>query len=152
VQREKCVCDNERIEKEAKDAIQEQLMCMSVSKDMVEVMNPRLLHELKKFHPKVWVEFEAYKEEVIRQFIIGNLKRGVKQGVYRKDIDVEILSRLRIEQIEIAWNPELFPPSKFDIWKVNLAFIAHFLYGIVSLKGYQLIEEYKKSKYLNVPL
>ena len=148
--RNKCLSDNEVIGKEATNAIEEQLMSMNIYKDLADMMNPRLLYELKKFHPKVWGEFRDFKEEVIMQFILGNLKRGIKQGLYRKEIDADILSRLRIEQIEIAWNPELFPPSKFDSWKVNLQFITHFMYGIVTPKGYELIEKYKKSKNLNV--
>jgi AcrR family transcriptional regulator len=150
--REKSISDHELIHKESKNAIEEQFMSMRMFKDMADVMNPRLLFELKKFHPKVWSEFQDLKQEVIQQFIIGNLKRGIKQGIYRKEIDVEILSRLRIEQIEIAWNPELFPPSQFDIFKVNMAFLDHFLYGVVNLKGHEMVEKYKKSKNLNVPL
>ncbi len=150
--KEKSISDIETFRKESKDAIEEIIMTMFHLESTSEMMNPRLIFELKKFHPKVWGEFQDYKEKVIMQCVADNMKRGIKQGVYRKDLDIDTLSRLRVEQIELVWNPELFPPSRYDISKVHITFLEHFLYGIANLKGHQLIEKYKKSKNLNVPL
>lgn len=149
-QRQKCIDDIESNRKNAKNAIEEILLTMQQMKDMADMMNPRLLFELKKFHEKIWQEFLDLKYNIIMQCVSDNLKRGIKQGIYRKDIDVDALARMRVEQIELGWNPEVFPPSRYDMTKVHLAFLDHFMYGIVNLKGYQLIEKYKKSKTLNV--
>ena len=130
----------------AKDAVEEMFMTMEQLKDMFRMMNPRLLFELKKFHPKVWLEFQDFKRNIIMQSVSENIKLGIKQGIYRDDIDVEILSRLRVEQIELAWNPEIFPPSIHDIAKVHLALIDHFLHGLINVSGHRLVEKYKKLK------
>lgn len=151
-QKQKCLDDIETNQKKAKNAIEENLLTMQQLKDMADMMNPRLLFELKKFHPKVWQGFLELKYNIIMQCVADNIKRGIKQGVYRKDIDADILARMRVEQIEIAWNPEIFPPSRFDMTKVHLSFLDHFMHGIVNAKGYELIEKYKKSKTLTVPV
>jgi AcrR family transcriptional regulator len=150
--REKTMNDIESNRKTSKNAIEEIIMTMHQMKDMSDMMNPRLLFELKKFHPKVWQEFQDFKHKVIMQCVADNMKHGIKQGIYRKNIDVPALSRLRVEQIEMAWNPEIFPPAQHDITKTQLVFLDHFLHGIANIKGHQLIEKYKKSKTLNVPL
>ncbi len=152
VQREKSINDIDTYRKKSKDAVEEIFMTMQQIKGMANMMNPRLLFELKKFHSKVWQEFQDFKQHVILQCVTDNIKRGIKQGVYRKDIDVDALSRLRVEQLELAWNPEIFPPSRYDITKIQLSFLDHFMHGIANTKGHQLIEKYKKSKTLNVPL
>ncbi len=150
--REHSVTNIETIRKDSKNAIEEIILTMLHLESMSEMMNPRLLFELKKFHPKVWGEFQDFKQKVMMQCIADNMKRGIKQGIYRKEINIDMLSRLRVEQIELAWNPEMYPPSKYDIPAVHLVFLEHFLYGIANLKGHEMIEKYKKSKNLNVPL
>jgi AcrR family transcriptional regulator len=152
LQRKKSLHDIETYRKESKDAIEEIFMTMQQLREMANMMNPRLLFELKKFHAKVWKDFEDFKQQVILQCVTDNLKRGIKQGIYRKEIDIETLSRMRVEQLELAWNPEIFPPAKYDITKTQLTFLEHFLYGVANTKGHELIEKYKKSKILNVPL
>ncbi|HSY77159.1 MAG TPA: TetR/AcrR family transcriptional regulator [Bacteroidia bacterium] len=150
--RESTITDIESHRKSAKNAVEEIILTMQHLKSMSDMMNPRLLFELKKFHPKVWGEFLDMKQNIIMQCVADNIKWGIKQSIYRKELDVETLARLRVEQLELAWNPEVFPSAQYDITKVQLIFIDHFLYGLVNAKGYELIEKYKKSKTLNVPL
>jgi hypothetical protein len=63
--------------------------------------------------------------------------------VYRKEIDPEILSIYRLETSFVPFNPQLYPFSKFDIGKVTLQIIENFIYGVMSLKGIELMEKYK---------
>ena len=72
------------------------------------------------------------------------LLRGTKQNLIRPDINVKILSRLRMEQIEMGFNPAIFPPDKFKIVEVQLSMLDHFLYGICTLRGHKLINKYKQ--------
>jgi TetR/AcrR family transcriptional regulator, cholesterol catabolism regulator len=46
----------------------------------------------------------------------------------------------------MAFNPFIFPTPKFNIQKVQLQFIEHYLYGICTLKGHKLINKYKQIK------
>ncbi|MFM7727612.1 MAG: hypothetical protein ACKO7B_12980, partial [Flavobacteriales bacterium] len=70
-------------------------------------------------------------------------RRGIRSGLYRKDIDVKILARLRLEEVEMGYNPKTYPPSRFNIPDVQLALLDHFLHGIVTIKGHRLINRYK---------
>ena len=63
--------------------------------------------------------------------------------MYRKEIDPEILSIYRLETSFVPFNPQLYPFSKFDIGKVTLQIIENFIYGVMSLKGIELMEKYK---------
>jgi TetR/AcrR family transcriptional regulator, cholesterol catabolism regulator len=37
----------------------------------------------------------------------------------------------------------VFPVAEFNIWKVQQQFHEHFNYGICTLKGYKLLNQYK---------
>ena len=73
-----------------------------------------------------------------------SLLKGIKEGHVRPDINVKILSRARMENVEMAMNPTNFPPDKFKILDVQLTLVEHFLYGICTLKGHKLINKYKE--------
>ena len=73
-----------------------------------------------------------------------SLKRGMKEGFVRKDINTKIIARLRMEEVEMGFNPELFPPNKFKIIDVQLALLDHFLHGVCTLKGHKLINKHKQ--------
>jgi hypothetical protein len=51
------------------------------------------------------------------------------------------MSKLRVETIDMAFNMELFPPNLYNILKVQLESIDHFIRGIVTTKGLEIYEK-----------
>jgi len=131
------------------NAIEEIFMMLAPLKELFEAMNPRLLFELKKFHPQAWREFVEFKRTTLLNSMVANMKRGIKEGIYRDDIDVHILAALRIEEVELAWNPDVYPPKEFNLAKVQICLLEHFLFGITNIKGHQIAEKFKKQLNIN---
>jgi hypothetical protein len=75
--------------------------------------------------------------------IKDNLESGIKEGLYRSEIQVDILAKFHIESIFVVMNGEVFPTSKYSISKVSQEVVENFLYGIASLEGIQKIQYYK---------
>lgn len=75
-----------------------------------------------------------------------NIERGIKEELYRPEIDIEIMARYRLESMMLAFNSELFPTSKFNFVKLQQEILEHFLYGLATLKGYKLILKYKQQR------
>ncbi len=64
-------------------------------------------------------------------------------GLYRSDLHMEVLSRLRMQEVEWGFNPQIFKEQvKLHVIQVQL--LEHFLYGICTLKGHKLINKYKQ--------
>jgi TetR/AcrR family transcriptional regulator, cholesterol catabolism regulator len=135
-----------KIKEIAIDPIDEVLKISQHLRVIFQTINPSLLMEIQKHHSKAWKAFTDHKEKCIHSSLIQNLKSGIEKELYRNEIDVEILSRLRLEEIQMSFNPLIFPTPKFNIQKVQLQFIEHFLYGICTLKGHKLINKYKQIK------
>jgi hypothetical protein len=72
-----------------------------------------------------------------------NLKKGIKQGLYRSDINIPVLARLRIEEISLGMNPHAYPPHEFDLKKVEVELLKHFLHGILTLQGLKVLQQYQ---------
>ena len=67
--------------------------------------------------------------------VVKNLERGLKEGVYRQEIDVRVFARLRVIEIEAMFNLQLFKEVDIDLSLVQLHFIDHFVRGLVTEKG-----------------
>ncbi len=141
--------DFKKFREVAANAIEEILMMLQPLKEVFESINPRLLLELKKFHPELWEEFQKFKKTALMETLISNMKRGMKEGLYREDIDVNVLAVLRIEEVELAWNAEIYPPSEFNLANVQICLLDHFIFGITNVKGHSVAEKYKKQLHIN---
>ena len=130
----------------AKDPIDEILQAMNFIMVEFAKFHPSLLYDLQKYHPEAWNDFRRLQEEHMLSAVIVNLKKGIRQGLYRNDINISILARLRLEQLALAANPQIYPPEKFDLKKVEVELLRHFLHGILTLKGLKLLEQYEMNQ------
>lgn len=128
------------------NAIEEIFRVMEFVEVMFRNMNPSMLFDLEKYHPAGYKKFLEHKNRFLFDMIKRNLERGIKEELYRPEINVEIMTRYRLESMMIAFNPELFPPAKFNLASLQQEIIEHFLYGLATLKGYKLILKYKRQR------
>ena len=126
----------------AANAVQQMLDLSAWADEQFTHIHPSIFYDLRKYHPTAWGLFQGHKNTFILQQITENLRRGIAEGLYRVDLDVEVLARLNLAQIELTFNPELYPPAQFAPIRVNRVLDDHFLRGVVTLAGYQLIEQY----------
>jgi TetR/AcrR family transcriptional regulator, cholesterol catabolism regulator len=75
-----------------------------------------------------------------------NLERGIEEGLYRPEINVDVIAKLRLEGVMAAFNQELFPSNKYNLATLNKEIMEHFLFGVSSLKGYKLILKYQQER------
>lgn len=130
-------CEMEKLEKLAENPIEEAMYATVQMQETLADMNPTLLYDLKKYYPNAWELFQNYKQEYIIRNIRNNLVKGIEMGLYRSDIDVDVLSLLRVEQIVLAFDPTVYPAKRFNIMHVQTQFLMHFLRGILSEKGFE---------------
>ncbi len=128
------------------NAIEEIFLIMEFVEVMFRNMNPAMLYDLEKYHPASYKRFEEHKSKFLFEIIKQNLERGIKEELYRPEINVEIMTRFRLESMMLGFNIHLFPPAKFNLAELQQEIIEHFLYGLATLKGYKLILKYKQQR------
>lgn len=133
-----CVADREN----ADNAIHEVFLAFDHVLEMFTEMNPAIVFDLQKYHPNVAVKLQSYKYEFLYNVISDNLKRGIKEELYRPELNIDILTRFRIESSMLAFNTDIFPQSRKDLVGVEKELLEHFLYGLATAKGVKLIQKY----------
>lgn len=141
-------CEYEEITNNAENAIDElHKIAICLKRDM-EAMNPTLLHDIQKFHPKAWAIWEEYKSGYIYNSVVRNIKQGIADGHFRPEINPHILAAKRLGVIEMSFDERVFPSAKFNLAEVQTQLFEHFVYGLTTEKGKKLYLKYKEN-YIN---
>lgn len=150
-----CFCQRHRkewqqeltaIETQSPTALHEIVNLTKHLKVALSKMNPGLLHDMQKYHPAAFQEFLESKQSEMLPTIIRVINRGKQEGVFRQDLNPEILGRMRMEQIELSTNPAVFPPDKFNLLEVNLQLLEHFVSGMLTVEGMKAYQALKASQ------
>lgn len=128
---------------ESTNVIEELINMMKYSEDIFSRINPIIIHDMQKYHPEAWSEFHKFKTDVLVGTLEELLTKGIQQGYIRPEIDVKIIARMRVSQVEMGFNTFLYPLAEFNPWTIQVQFLEHFNYGICTLKGYRLLNQYK---------
>ncbi|GAB3297087.1 TetR/AcrR family transcriptional regulator [Hymenobacter humi] len=127
----------------AATAVEEMMRITAWAEQQFSGMHPGIFYDLQKYYPAAWNLFAAHKNNFILAQISKNLERGMAEGLYRSDLDVDVLARMHLAQIDLMFNAELYPPGQFVPQRVSRVFDEHFLLGVASLKGHKLINEFR---------
>ena len=126
------------------NAVHEIFSMMENLMEQFQHMNPVVIYDLEKFHFKSFKKFMAFKNQFLMDMIRQNLEWGIKEGLYREDINVDVISRFRLESMMLPFDINIYPPAKFNLPTVMQEIIQHFVYGIVTIKGYKMAQKYSQ--------
>ena len=107
----------------------------------IQKLNKSVMHDLRKYHPRLYKDIEFKQKEDTYAFI-PLFEKGVEQGFLRNDVHFEILVWLLKAQFKIVIMEEDFiPANKYSTEDFVSAIILNFTRGIATQKGYELIDK-----------
>ncbi|MVM39868.1 TetR family transcriptional regulator [Spirosoma sp. HMF3257] len=127
---------------ETSNPVEEILGVLNMIRKNTDQVSPNLLIDIKRYYPQAFALFRQYKEGQIMRSILENIQKGISQGIYRSDINPTILARLRVEQIELAFNHDLFPSDQYSMHDVQAELMHHFVRGMLTEKGFTIYNQY----------
>lgn len=104
---------------------------------MYNKVNKRFLEDIKKY-PKVHEMIKKNKEKD-NKLVIEFMKNGVQQGLFRKDINFEIIHFLLREQMELLAIKAM---EEFTFLEVYESIVFTYLRGISTEKGIHELDEF----------
>ena len=137
----------EMVLKDAENAIEAMVKMLAFFDSMHKKINPMAIFELQRFFPESYKVFKEMLMERDVQQMRNNILQGMKEGLYREDLNADLLARYRLESSLLMLQPNLLVSDRNDLMTVALEIGEHFLYGIMNAKGEKLYQKYK-AKYL----
>lgn len=127
---------------ESDNPVEEIMQVLDMMQKRADEVSPNLLIDLKRHYPQAFALFRHHKEGHIMQSILENIQNGISQGLYRDDINPAILARLRIEQIELAFDNDIFPTDQYSMHDIQAELMHHFVRGMLTEKGFTIYNKY----------
>lgn len=125
------------------NAIHEVLLMMEAMQDMMVSLSPSFVFDIQRGYTSSYKKFDNYKSEFIYHILEANIERGKQEGLYRPELNTQVIAKFRLNTIMLVYNEEVFPRNHFTVLELQNEMILYYLYGMVTLKGYQLITKYQ---------
>lgn len=136
--------DAERVRAESRHAIDEVLQMARLARSRMEQVSPAFLFDLNKYYPDIWARFEQYRTQEIFGQVMDVIKRGQQEGLFRTDLDTEIVAAMHLQHIRLLTEPGQQPRPERPVGDMIRHIISIFLQGIVTRKGLDVMSQLEK--------
>ncbi|RMA66265.1 TetR/AcrR family transcriptional regulator [Ulvibacter antarcticus] len=99
-------------------------------------------YQLQKYYPEIFEKLKSRQFDKMQDCTLKNLTRGVKQGLYRDNLDVNFISRLYFMGVINLKDDSLFPSDKFPKAQLMENYLEYHLRGIVTKEGLQTLNKF----------
>ncbi|MEI6049843.1 MAG: TetR/AcrR family transcriptional regulator [Bacteroidota bacterium] len=107
---------------------------------MMKDQNPATDHDLRKYYPHHYQKIAKTRRDGIINYILLNLKKGKVEGLYRKEMNEEIIAKLYMSRSENIHLNELFTVEEFTSNKIFVELITYHVRGIATEEGITILE------------
>jgi len=135
---------NHKIIHNSENIIEAVLSLLKNGSDLLAGINPQYYTDLKRLYPDIWKDNIEQSKEHSFKLILELLKRGKEEGIYRQEINEEIITLILTGQLYMLFEQKLFPAGKFSIVEVYENIIINMTRGLATNKGLELLEKHKK--------
>ncbi|MEN8123822.1 MAG: TetR/AcrR family transcriptional regulator [Bacteroidota bacterium] len=97
-------------------------------------------YQLQKFYPKIFETLKQKQFDSVNSCISENLKKGIESGYYRKEIDINLITRLYFNGMMGIKNVELFPIKDFSAPYVMNYYLEYHIRAIATEKGLKTLQ------------
>jgi TetR/AcrR family transcriptional regulator, cholesterol catabolism regulator len=99
------------------------------------------VYDLQKYHREVWEKFEHSMKTRTYEGVKHNIERGIREGLYRADVDADVIAKLYVGKMFFIIDEDNFPNSKYNKWQVFIQNWIYHVHGIGTAKGIALFDE-----------
>ncbi len=127
---------------EASNAVDELLRTLQWTINTLTHISPSLIMEVEKYYPQTWEVFTHFQQDYLLRLAQENLERGISEGYFRDDLNIDIVARIRILQIQASLSTQIFPLDQFDPISVQREILEVYAYSILTQKGKEVYHQY----------
>ncbi len=121
---------------------------LSVSKqvcDHTKDINPNISFELQKYYPEIFKKFTEKQREHIMNGMRLNIEQGITEGIFRPDVDIDVVLRLYTQAVEDIHHIEITDDANFSYDKLLSVMFENHIRGIANQKGLEYLENVKNN-------
>ncbi len=133
-----------KIFQESDNTIEAIFRLLDLMNDHFKRMSPAFQMDMKRLSGKIMRLKDSMHELHYSDSNSEILRRGIEEGVFRDDIDLDITNKCMLEVARISNDDDLFSHDDYLNKDVMRNFYVNYLRGISTQKGLELIDFYDK--------
>ncbi len=106
-------------------------------------------YQLSKYYPEIHNTLKKKQFDIMQDCVINNITKGILQGLYRSEINIEFISRIYFLGMTGIKDEELFPSEIFSKKQLMESYLEYHLRGIVTEKGLTKLNQITKNNQIN---
>lgn len=127
---------------QATNPVEEIILMFKCCADQVQHVHPGFFIQLQYLYPSAWNIYQRHVQINYYYQFYDLLNEGIGQKMFRHDINLEIVTKLLIEQLNVMHNTHLFPKHRYNLGEVFRSIYLYYLKGISTEKGGQVAENF----------
>ena len=123
------------------NAIEELFEISFFMNKLIRNQNHATDHDLKKYYPHHYQKMIKIRREGSFNYIYQNLKKGKAEGLYRDEINEEIISKVYISRVESIHLNDMFTVEEFTSLRLFIELLNYHIRGIATEKGIMVLNK-----------
>jgi AcrR family transcriptional regulator len=137
------------IRQQGHDAIDDLLEMSRVIDEHMKKVSLAISFDLQKYYPEIHREYLEKKRDFASRYLRENIEKGIKEGYYRPDLNIDLIAKLYIQKIEDLHDPNYYKSDEISFTEVFHVMFENHVRGIANENGLRYYEERKKTLKLN---
>lgn len=136
-----------KIQSNSENALEALIKISKMVTQRLNNVNPAIFYDLQKHHNEAWQILEKHKWDFVLNAISQNIKRGIQEGIYRNDLNIEVISRLYIATMDVIMNSEIYRWPEFQFHELFKEIMRFQFHGIINENGKNYLKNNFKDEY-----
>ncbi len=98
--------------------------------------------QLKKYYPQIHQQLTIKQFQKMHVSVKESIQRGVETGLFRKNIDIDFISRMYFNGMSGIKDENIFPKGIFTMEYLTESYLEYHLRAICSEKGLQTLNKF----------
>lgn len=103
-------------------------------------VNPNFFSDILHYYPGLLNESYRETGNFAHQQLIELAEWGIKDGIFFKDMDVEVVGKTVLAMLKLLKDNNQFPITEFSKERLTFGILVPYLRGLCTLKGIELLE------------
>lgn len=135
-----------QVSKDSDNAIDELIGFTRFVNSRLSDLHASVIYDIKKYHQESWFMIEDHKKNFVRNSILKNSKRGIEEGLYRENLNPEIITSMYMLMMEGMFNAEENFGKGIPLEGLHLEMIRYHVRGVANTKGIEKLKETLKKE------
>ena len=123
------------LENQKFNAIEELFEVYKMINAMFTNFNPSMEYDIRKYYPDLFLKIREIRRKRMFESVFNNLDKGKKEGLYRSELNSNIIAKLHVFRTENLYDNDMFTQEELTSFIMFHEIFVYHIHGILNHDG-----------------